>query len=246
MSFLDSFKSSMLEVVEEAKKGNTDFADELSDRLLEWLDQEFETRLNFKSVHSAIEDINSHLQVISNQHRAKANAFYQNISESSLKDALINFHSRYLRALSAEDFPLACKCLFQQIESCVNFLFKISTLVEIITGDAAKQTRYEFEQKVERYSISFLKKIEAISDHYELELRRIQHFPLNRGYTFDHYNLCYRLRNYESHGIHFDKQEAIFEELEDFQVNYKSYLAAPNRQILKLRDLILKVQKATL
>lgn len=242
MSFLNAFKSSMLEIIEETKKRNIDFADELSDRLFIWLDQEFESRINFKSMHSAINDINTHLQVVSSQHKAEADSYYKAINDEDLREPLAGFLAQYFRALSVENFPLACKCLFQQIETLVSYLMHKRGLIEKMSRDVKFMDKHKTHIKPNKsggFFVPLFIKLILIGNDYRKELGKAlisTEYNYLSEFTYstrESYEACYNLRNSDSHGKSFyaDGEEGI--SLKDFQDNSNFYLSSP-LQLIKL------------
>ena len=236
MSFLDAFKISMVDVVEEAKKGNDEFADSLLDLLFNRLDEELHGRLNFTSVHSAIHDINTHLSVISSHHKSAAEVYYQVVKDKELRNPLVGFYSKYLRALSIDDFPLCCKSIFQQIETIVSYLLHKRELIEKMPRDVKFMEKYKTFIKSNKsggYFVPLFVKLILIGNGYSKELSKaminseyssLSNFSLKNKVAYD---ACYSLRNFDSHGKSFyaDGMEDV--SLVDFQKNVSYYLDAP-------------------
>lgn len=253
MSFLDDFKISMMVIVEEMKRGNAEYADSLLDPLFDKLDEELETRVDLKSIHASIHDINTHLSVISNGFKLEAGSLYKELQEKELREALEGFYARYLQSFSNSSYPLACKCVFQQIESLVSFLWVKRNLLNEVTKDSALREKYEKAGKTQikpnengYYFISLYLKLRIISDFYKKEFKSIEsgHGTLD-NFTYstkNYYNKCYNLRHHDSHGFSFGGDVAAQSEVDEFGKNAATYLQAPITLIQHLLQLVIITQ----
>lgn len=259
MSLLDSFKSSMVDIVEEIQKGNVEFADELLERLFNWLDEELTSRSNFDQIHRSIADITAHLSVVSQDDKKEAEDFYQNLTNVELREALVKFYSAYLRSYSLENYPLSCKCVFQQIESLVSYLLFKRNVIDRIISNLEIKGKYEAEisatfkkptQLIANakggYDIPLFVKLWFVSDEYFNEFKL-----LSTGYddirfysraNKDSYKKCYELRNHDSHGLIFGSNDATQLEVADFKKKAAIHLQAPIRLVGFLTQLAVLVQ----
>jgi hypothetical protein len=246
MGFLDTFKVSMMDIVHEAKR-NPELADELMDKLFEWLDDELITRSNFELVYQSLTDINNHLIVVSNNFKTEADSNYACIKpeDGKLKEDLIFYCSHYLRAISLENFPEACRRVFQQIETLVNFLLKKRSLVEKASLDASFLTRVKITRQAGKpLLLPLYAKIAYIDIHYkaEFDTHSIRYDSL-KSFTYsirENYDKCYALRNFASHGTDFYKDSAENLILEEFKLQATRYLKAPLQLVDVLKSIYVR------
>lgn len=203
MSFLDTFKSSMLEIIEEAKKGNTDFANELSDRLFDWLDQEFETRLNFNLVHSAIENISVNIKALNKsilftdeKTATQVERFYNGLpqNQKNLKKRLIEARKKMHLHIRNENFKEACKYLVVQAEMLSQHLVVAFDIIAWIKRErvASVTVSEKIKNNQKLYYLRTWELLKAVDIRFKCQWNQ----PLIEEVK--------NIRDFESHGYHDD------------------------------------------
>lgn len=242
MSKLDLYKQHLLQIVQSAS-ANPEYAEELTDQLLIALDEHFIEQNRFEHIVRAVGAINSKLLIMEEGFRLEGEQFYQKVKLVDVKEKLVEFYSTYRQAISNGNFPLACKGLFQQIETLVNLLILNRTLIDTLIR--TNKTGYYFmEQKNGYYRIDLSNKIRVVSDYYKTEFSKLYtpYNKLNECYDRNYYKKCRELRNGDSHGMSFDQTEGVVEDLTDFATNYSLYVAEPIKLITYLLQLLIATQ----
>ena len=246
MSKSESYKRAIIEIIEESKQ-NPDFANELMDILFADLDTELEARLNFQQIHSSLTDINAHLAVVSSRHIDEATNYYKELTNGALRNAMISYSSKYLQAIMSNNFPSACKFLFQQIETFASYLLFKKNLIDKALIDVKFIDKHKIKRnKAGGVIIPLYAKLLLISDAYRTEFGKLS-IPYRTLNEFSYHNklaydACYDLRNYDSHGIIFNKSEASLIDLQEFQDNYIFYTNVPLSLIEYLLFVCIQVQ----
>ncbi|MDU0369599.1 hypothetical protein ACFPAF_04265 [Hymenobacter endophyticus] len=238
MSKLDIFKQALLEITQVASS-NPELAEDLTDQLLNAMDEHFIAESRFSVIEEAFTSINNRLCVLSAQHQKQAKDFYRTTLPQVENDFLCECYAKYRQALSNGEYPLACKSLFQQIETMTNFLIQKKNVIDDLKR-RNKLSFYFIEQKNGYYTVALLNKIRMVSDYYQNEFNRLVTPYRNLRDSIDKslFDKCRELRNGDSHGLSFDESELINRDLSDFATNHESYLKIPLRVIEYLRDII--------
>ena len=254
MSFSNMFKSSMLEIVEETKKGNADFADDLLDILFGCLDEELEVRSNSALLSNALNDISGHLHLVYSKFQKQAQQIFGEIKHDFLRETLGIYYANQLQAIENDKLPLACKSLFQQIESLLNYLMSAKGCLNEIRADNKLMIKFKVSENTQGYvNFSLKNKLFIASSYYLAEFQNvIQNSTSLAQYYYriqNEFDVCYELRHIDSHGILFDQSEQGNTEsiaLGKFKSNSKHYISTLDTFIKNLAKTCILVEQQVL
>lgn len=249
MSFLNLFKSSILEIVEETKKGNSDFADELLDILFLSLDDELQARAHSSLMSNSLNDISVHLQLVYSRFQNQSQQIFGDIKNDSLRDNLIKYYAKQLQAIENNTHALACKSLFQQIESLLNYLMSAKGCLDEIKNSAELMNKFKIFKNPKGYiNFSLKNKIFIASTYYLPEFQNATQNTTSLAQYYyriqNEFDVCYELRNIDSHGILFDQNNSEDAEsiaLGKFENNAKHYILTLNKFIKNLATVCTQV-----
>ena len=243
MSFLDAFKSSMLDIVEETKKGNAEFADSLLDPLFERLDEELSVRADFSLVSTALNDISGHLHLVYSRFENEAQRLFSGVENEILQTSLVKYYANQLQAIENNKLPLACKSLFQQIETLLNYLMSAKGCLNDIRSSEELMKKFKIVKNSQGYiNFSLKSKLFIASFYYSEEFKNIVQNNISLAQHYYNYiriefDTCYELRHIDSHGMIFDQGDAEVVASRAFNNNARQYIGILNEFIKKLTTL---------
>jgi len=247
----------LLENISLARQVNESLAKKLITEFCNRLEGQLSLLHEIQQDREASKAVHSKLEIISGSLVKRAQKFYECFPDSlNFKDFLVECHQETNFAFTHNQVSRACRNAFRQIETLVSYILITSNLFEWLFDNPGDWIKYESQRKklpIAKYdapreesirnlsnALSLFNKLWLVNNYFIrfFKNHRDCKHSLMSSFDSNKYNICYMLRNSDSHGWNFNSSSEIQEsELALIDNDFEGHLRELMKIIIPIRDL---------